>query len=167
MIPGDLPEATCESSRQKVVNLSLFIEITQHRASDPGLGQRHQLYPMAKRFMYLTMIMDWHSRRVPAWQTSNTLEPNAYVKTLQEAFLRYGATDTSKTDQSAQYTNEIFAAIPKAYGVKITMDGKDRWSDNVFIEGLWRNVKYKNGYLQANDSRAIRHAKLTPPVSVS
>jgi putative transposase len=117
--------------------------------------------PMAKGFMYLTVIMDWHSRRVLAWQISNTLETDACVEALEEALLRYGAPEIFNTDQGAQYTSEVFTAMLKAYGVKISMDGKGRWVDNVFVERLWRSVKYENVYLQAYDSPTTLRVGLT------
>ena len=110
--------------------------------------------PMAKGFMYLTVIMDWHSRRVLAWRMSNTLETDACVEALEEALLRYGAPEIFNTDQGAQYTSEAFTAVLKAHGVKISMDGKGRWVDNVFVERLWRSVKYEDVYLRAYDTPA-------------
>lgn len=110
--------------------------------------------PMAKGFMYLTVIMDWHSRRVLAWRISNTLETDACVEALEEALLRYGAPEIFNTDQGAQYTSEAFTAVLKAHEVKISMDGKGRWVDNVFVERLWRSVKYEDVYLRAYDTPA-------------
>ena len=110
--------------------------------------------PMAKGFMYLTVIMDWHSRRVLAWRMSNTLETDACVEALEEALLRYGAPEIFNTDQGAQYTSEAFTAVLKAHEVKISMDGKGRWVDNVFVERLWRSVKYEDVYLRAYDTPA-------------
>ena len=99
--------------------------------------------------MYLTVIMDWHSRRVLTWRISNTLETDACVEALEEALLRYGAPEIFNTDQGAQYTSEAFTVVLKAHGVKISMDGKGRWVDNVFVERLWRSVKYEDVYLRA------------------
>ena len=116
--------------------------------------------PMAQGFMYLTVIMDWHSRRVLAWRVSNTLETEACVEALQEALGSYGAPEIFNTDQGAQYTSEAFTAVLKAHGVRIRMDGKGRWVDNVFVERLWRSVKYEDVYLRAYDTPATLCAGL-------
>lgn len=108
--------------------------------------------PMAQGFMYLTVIMDWASRRVLAWRVSNSLEPDACVEALEEALLRYGAPEIFNTDQGAQYTSEAFTTMLKGHGVKISMDGKGRWVDNVFVERLWRSVKYEDVYLRAYEN---------------
>jgi putative transposase len=92
--------------------------------------------PMAKGFMYLTVIMDWYSRRVLAWRVSNTLDAAPCIAALEEALARYGPPEIFNTDQGAQYTSEVFTAMLKAYGVKISMDGKGGWVDNVFVERL-------------------------------
>lgn len=117
--------------------------------------------PMAKGFMYLTVIMDWHSRRVLAWRVSNTLETEACVEALEEALGYYGAPEIFNTDQGAQYTSEAFTTMLKAQGVRISMDGKGRWVDNVFVERLWRSVKYEDVYLRAYDTPATLRAGLT------
>ncbi len=111
--------------------------------------------------MYLTAIIDWYSRRVLAWRVSNTLETEACVEALEEALLRYGAPEIFNTDQGAQYTSEAFTAILKNRGVQISMDGKGRWVDNVFVERLWRSVKYEDVYLRAYETPAALRAGLT------
>lgn len=110
--------------------------------------------PMAKGFRYLTVMMDWHSRRVLGWRVSNTLETEACGEALQEALGSYGAPEIFNTDQEAQYTSEAFTAVLKAHGVQINMDGKGRWVDNVFVERLWRSVKYEDVYLRAYETPA-------------
>ena len=95
--------------------------------------------PMAKGGMYLTVIMDWYSRRV-----SNTLETEACLEALDEALTRYGVPEIFNTDQGAQYTSEAFTMVLKAPGITISMDGKGRWVDNVVVERLWRSVKYED-----------------------
>ena len=110
--------------------------------------------PMAKGFMYLTVIMDWHSRRVVAWRVSNTLETEACLEALDEALTRYGVPEIFNTDQGAQYTSEAFTMVLKAPGITISMDGKGRWVDNVFVERLWRSVKYEDVYLRAHETPA-------------
>ena len=117
--------------------------------------------PMAKGFMYLTVIMDWYSRRVLAWRVSNTLETEACVEALEEALRRYRAPEIFNTDQGAQYTSEAFTAVLKAHGVTISMDGKGRWVDNVFVERLWRSVKYEDVYLRAYETPAALRVGLT------
>ena len=117
--------------------------------------------PMAKGFMYLTVIMDWYSRRVLAWRIANTLETEVCVEALEEALGYYGTPEIFNTDQGAQYTSEAFTAVLKAQGVRISMDGKGRWVDNVFVERLWRSVKYEDVYLKAYDTPATLQAGLT------
>ena len=117
--------------------------------------------PMAKGFMYLTAIIDWYSRRVLAWRVSNTLETDTCVEALEEALLRYGAPEIFNTDQGAQYTSDAFTATLKDHGVQISMDGKGRWVDNVFVERLWRSVKYEDVYLRAYETPAGLRAGLT------
>lgn len=108
--------------------------------------------PMAYGFMYLVAIMDWHSRRVLSWRLSNTMDPGFCVEALQEALKRYGAPDIFNTDQGSQFTSADFTNVLRSKGIKISMDGKGRWVDNVFIERLWRSLKYEEVYLHAYDS---------------
>lgn len=110
--------------------------------------------PMAKGFVYLVAIMDWYSRKVLSWRLSNTMDSDFCVDALEEAIDRYGAPDIFNTDQGAQFTSEAFTSVLKASFVKISMDGKGRWVDNVFIERLWRSVKYEEVYLKAYDTVA-------------
>jgi putative transposase len=117
--------------------------------------------PMAKGFMYLTVIMDWYSRRVLAWRVSNTLETEACLEALDEALTRYGVPEIFNTDQGAQYTSEAFTMVLKAHGITISMDGKGRWVDNVFVERLWRSVKYEDVYLRAYETPAALRIGLT------
>ena len=117
--------------------------------------------PMAKGFMYLVAVMDWLSRRVLSWRVSNTLDREFCVEALKEALARYGAPEIFNTDQGAQFTSEAFTDVLKAHGVAISMDGKGRWIDNVFIERLWRSVKYEDIYLRAYETPAALRAGLT------
>ena len=117
--------------------------------------------PMAKGFMYLVAVMDWLSRRVLSWRVSNTLDREFCVEALEEALARYGAPEIFNTDQGAQFTSEAFTDVLKAHGVAISMDGKGRWIDNVFIERLWRSVKYEDIYLRAYETPAALRAGLT------
>ena len=105
---------------------------------------------MAKGFCYLVAIMDWASRRVLAWRLSNTMDTSFYKEALEEALLRFGTPEIFNTDQGSQFTSDVFTGVLSAHGIKISMDGKGRWMDNVFIERLWRSVKYEEVYLKAS-----------------
>ena len=117
--------------------------------------------PMAKGFMYLTVILDWYSRRVLAWRISNSLGADPCIEALEEALMRYGAPEIFNTDQGAQYTSEPFTAVLRAHKVNISMDGKGRWVDNVFVERLWRSVKYEDVYLRAYETPAALRTGLS------
>ncbi|MCP4045370.1 MAG: IS3 family transposase, partial [Gammaproteobacteria bacterium] len=110
--------------------------------------------PMARGFIYLVAIMDWHSRKVLAWRLSNSLDSDFCVEALEEALAHYGRPDIFNTDQGAQFTSEVFTSVLKDAGVDISMDGKGRWIDNVFVERLWRSVKYEDVYLKAYETVA-------------
>lgn len=108
--------------------------------------------PMARGFMYLTAIIDWATRKVLAWRVSNTMETSFCVEALEEALQRYGAPGIFNTDQGAQFTSDAFTDVLKAHGVKVSMDGRRRCYDNIFVERLWRSVKYECVYLNAFDN---------------
>jgi putative transposase len=108
--------------------------------------------PMAHGFVYLVAIMDWYSRRVLAWRVSNTMDTDVCVEALQEALKRFGQPEIFNTDQGAQFTAEAFTKPLRERGIAISMDGKGRCLDNVFVERLWRSVKYEEVYLHAYDS---------------
>jgi putative transposase len=114
--------------------------------------------PMARGFCYLVAIMDWASRRVLAWRLSNTLDISFCKEALEEAILRYGRPEIFNTDQGSQFTSDEFTGVLIDNGIKISMDGKGRWMDNIFIERLWRSVKYEEVYLKAYGS--ISEARL-------
>lgn len=105
--------------------------------------------PMAHGFLYLMAILDLFSRKVLAWRISNTLTADFCVEALEEALSNFGPPEIFNTDQGAQFTCEAWLAPLKEAGVAISMDGKGRWIDNVFIERLWRSVKYEEVYLRA------------------
>ncbi len=105
--------------------------------------------PMRRGFLYLVAIMDWHSRKVLSWRLSNTMHADFCVEALEEALARYGKPDIFNTDQGSQFTGGEFTGVLKDAKVKISMDGRGRWMDNVFIERLWRSVKYECVYLHA------------------
>ncbi len=104
--------------------------------------------PMAKGFLYLVAIMDWSSRCVLAWRLSNTLDADFCVVALGEALSR-GKPEVFNTDQGSQFTGEAFTSLLEQHGVRISMDGKGRYADNIFVERLWRTVKYEEVYLKA------------------
>jgi len=104
--------------------------------------------PMQKGFMYLVAIMDWSSRTVLSWRLSNTMDPAFCVEALEEALANYGTPEIFNSDQGSQFTSTEFTDVLKGAGVRISMDGKGRWMDNVFIERLWRSLKYECVYLQ-------------------
>jgi putative transposase len=113
--------------------------------------------PMARGFMYLVAIMDWHSRKILAWRISNTLEPSFCVEALQEALERFGAPEIFNTDQGAQFTSTAFTKVLKDNQVAISMDGRGRCQDNIFIERLWWTIKHQYLYLRSFDTgRALR-----------
>jgi putative transposase len=112
--------------------------------------------PMARGFLYMVAIIDWYSRYVLSWRLSNTIDAGFCIEALKEAF-RKGRPEIFNTDQGAQFTDEAFTGLLQQYGVRISMDGKGRYSDNLFIERLWRTVKYEEVYLKAyQDGRDAR-----------
>ena len=108
--------------------------------------------PMARGFCYLVAIMDWFSRKVLAWKLSNTLDSSFCVEALEEAIDNYGCPEIFNTDQGSQFTAEVFTDTLQSNNIAISMDGKGRWMDNVFIERLWKSVKYEDVYLKSYGS---------------
>jgi putative transposase len=108
--------------------------------------------PMAQGFAYLAAILDLYSRKVLSFRVSNAMSTDFCVEALEEALTRYGTPEIFNTDQGAQFTAEDFTAVLLAKGVRVSMDGKGRWVDNVFVERLWRSVKYEDIYLHAYQS---------------
>lgn len=166
-----------EINRKRVQRLMRLMGIAalypKRRTSQPGKG--HKIYPyrlrglaierpnqvwasdicyvpMARGFAYLVAIIDWYSRKVLAWRLSNTLDSDFCVEALEEALQRFGTPEIFNTDQGAQFTSEAFTGMLRQAGVVISMDGKGRWIDNVFVERLWRSVKYEDVYLKAYES---------------
>jgi putative transposase len=105
--------------------------------------------PMARGFAYLVAIMDWHSRKVLSWRVSNVMDTDFCIEALNEAINRYGPPEIFNSDQGAQFTSTALTEVLKNHNIRISMDGKGRWIDNVFIERLWRSVKYEEVYLHA------------------
>lgn len=108
--------------------------------------------PMARGHMYLIAIMDWATRKVLSWRLSNTLDTHFCVEALKEALLKYGAPQIFNTDQGCQFTSSAFTSVLKTWNVKISMDGKGRFKDNIFIERLWRTLKYERIYLKGYEN---------------
>jgi putative transposase len=105
--------------------------------------------PMHKGFLYLVAIMDWHTRRVLSWELSNTMDADFCVNALKQALALHGTPEIFNTDQGSQFTSSDFTSLLNEHKIKISMDGKGRWMDNVFIERLWRSMKYESVYLYA------------------
>ena len=108
--------------------------------------------PMARGFMYLVAVMDWHSRKVLSWQLSNTLDTDFCVQAVEDAISRFGAPEIFNTDQGTQFTATAFTDLLKAHNVSISMDGRGRVQDNIFIERLWWTLKYQYLYLWSFDN---------------
>ena len=184
-IRDELEERGHTVNRKRVQRLTRQMGVRalypRQRTSQPGKG--HKIYPyllrdtpveranqvwasdicyipMAKGFMYLVAIMDWHSRRVLSWRVSNTLDTEFCIEALEEALRRFGAPEIFNTDQGAQFTSEAFTGVLKNHEVDISMDGKGRWVDNVFVERLWRSVKYEDVYLRAYETPSELRAGL-------
>ena len=104
--------------------------------------------PVGRGFLYLVAIMDWASRAVLAWRLSNTMDGAFCVAALEEALARFGRPEIFNTDQGSQFTSAAFTGRLMAAGMRISMDGRGRWMDNVFIERLWRSLKYEDIYLK-------------------
>lgn len=116
--------------------------------------------PMAHGFLYLVAIMDWHSRRVLSWRVSTTQDTDFCVEALEEALERFGQPDIFNTDQGSQFTADAWIRVLKKHDVQISMDGKGRWMDNVFIERLWRSCKYECVYLNAFENMRDAQEKI-------
>ena len=107
--------------------------------------------PMARGFVYLAAVMDWFTRRILAWQLSNTLEATFCIDAVEQAIAQYGCPEIFNTDQGSQFTSAEFTKVLTGNGISISMDGKGAWRDNVFVERFWRTVKYEEVYLRAYD----------------
>jgi putative transposase len=116
--------------------------------------------PMAHGFLYLVAVMDWYSRKVLSWRVSNTMDTTFCLQALTEALGTYAAPEIFNTDQGSQFTSAAFTGVLAAAEVRISMDGRGRWRDNVFIERLWRSVKYEEVYLHAYDDGVQARAGL-------
>jgi putative transposase len=115
---------------------------------------------MARGFVYLFAVLDWASRRVLAWRLSNTLTTDFCLEAVQEAITRYGTPTIFNTDQGCQFTSQEFTGLLKQHGIQISMDGKGCWRDNVFVERLWKSIKYEEVYLHAYETVEAAHQGL-------
>jgi putative transposase len=176
-IRGELIDRGFTVGRERVTTLMRRMGITaiapKRRTTKPAPG--HKIYPyllrdleireaghvwstditylpLARGFCYLTAIMDWASRRVLSWRLSNTLDAGFCIEALEEALARYDAPEIFNSDQGSQFTCEGFTSVLAGHGVQISMDGRGRWLDNVFIERLWRSIKHEEVYLKAYEN---------------
>lgn len=116
--------------------------------------------PMSRGFVYLCAVMDWASRKVLAWRLSNTLTTDFCVEAVQEAICRHGTPEIFNTDQGSQFTSVEFTGLLQQHGIQISMDGKGCWRDNVFVERLWKSLKYEEVYLHAYDSMTVARRRI-------
>ena len=116
--------------------------------------------PMARGFAYLAAVIDWFSRKVLAWKLSITLDTGFCIEAVEEALARYGKPEVFNTDQGSQFTSLAFTELLKSHEIAISMDGKGAWRDNVFVERLWRTIKYEEVYLRAYASVSEARASL-------
>ncbi len=153
----------------------LSIEALYRKANTSRRNQAHRIYPyllrklsidrpnqvwamdttyipMQRGFVYLSAVLDWATRRVLAWRLSNTLTADPCVEALEEAIQKYGPPQIMNTDQGSQFTSAAFISVLEHNGIEISMDGKGCWRDNVFVERLWKSVKYEEVYLHGYDS---------------
>jgi len=185
MLRGLLVAEGCKIGRRHVKTLMqrMGIEALYRRPRTTKPEPGHKIYPyllrgmaitrpnqvwamdityiaMARGFVYLAVVLDWASRRVLAWRLSITMEAAFCVETLEDALARYGKPDVFNTDQGSQFTGAAFTGVLASNGIAISMDGKGAWRDNVFVERLWRSVKYEEVYLRAYDSVSDARASL-------
>ena len=117
--------------------------------------------PMRKGFLYLVAVMDWATRKVLSWKLSNSMEADFCIEALEEAMAKFGKPEIFNTDQGSQFTSPRFVDVLTGAGVQVSMDGKGRWMDNVFIERLWRSLKYECVYIHAFETGTELRAGLT------
>jgi putative transposase len=116
--------------------------------------------PMARGFVYLAAVVDWHTRRVLSWRLSVGMETDFCIEAVEEALAKYGKPEIFNTDQGSQFTSAAFTGLLHDHGIGISMDGKGAWRDNVFVERVWKSVKYEEVYLRAYESVAHARASL-------
>ena len=151
--PGGCPRRrTSQPGKGHKIYPYLLRDLSIERANQAWASDISYI-PMAKGFMYLVAIMDWYSRRVLSWRVSNTLDTHFCIEALEEALQRFEAPEIFNTDQGSQFTCEAFTDVLNDHAIAISMDGKGRWVDNVFVERL-RSVKYEDVYLRLRALRA-------------
>lgn len=186
MLRDMLKLAGIEVGRKHVGTLmkKLSIEALYRKANTSRRNQAHRIYPyllrkltidrpnqvwamdttyipMQRGFVYLTAVLDWATRRVLAWRLSNTLTADPCVEALEEAIVKYGAPEIMNTDQGSQFTSAAFISVLEHNRIQISMDGKGCWRDNVFVERLWKSVKYEEVYLHGYDTVSVARQALT------
>ncbi len=152
--------------RPKTTNKDITHKIYPYLLRGMNINRPNQVWcsdityiPVKKGFLYLVAIKDWYSRKVLSWRLSNTMDTSFCISALDEAIETYGTPEIFNTDQGSQFTSFDFTAVLKQNNIRISMDGKGCWMDNVFIERLWRSLKYECVYLQEfNNSMQARHA---------
>lgn len=117
--------------------------------------------PMRHGFLYLVAVLDWATRRVLSWQLSNTMTTDVCLDALQAALHAHGGPEILNTDQGSQFTSTAFVSLVQQHGIQLSLDGKGAWRDNLFVERLWKSVKYEEVYLHAYDTVADAHHRLT------
>ena len=185
MLRGLLAGEGCKIGRRHVKTLmrKMGIEALYRRPRTTKLEPGHTIYPyllhgmaitranqvwamdityipMARGFVYLAVVLDWFSRRVLSWRLSITMEATFCVETLEDALARHGKPEIFNTDQGSQFTGAAFTGVLAKNKIAISMDGKGAWRDNVFVERLWRSVKYEEVYLRAYDSVSEARASI-------
>ena len=157
-----LPQAEHVEARWREQDLSLSFARVEDRAAEPRISATDITYiPMARGFVYLVAVVDWFTRRVLSHRVSITMEAGFCVEALEEAIGKHGKPEIFNSDQGSQFTSEAFTSILEKNGIAISMDGKGSWRDNVFVERLWRSVKYEEVYLKAYDTVAEARASLS------
>ena len=185
MLRGLLAAEGCKIGRRHVKTLMrrMGIEALYRRPRTTTPEPRHKIYPyllrgveitqpnqvwamdityipMERGYVYLAVVLDWFSRRVLSWSVSITMEAAFCVETLEDALARHGKPDIFNTDQGSQFTGAAFTGVLIKNGIAISMDGKGAWRDNVFVERLWRSVKYEEVYLRAYDTASEARASI-------
>ena len=169
--------------RVRTLMIKMGIEALYRKANTSRRNQAHRIYPyllrnliidrpnqvwamdttyipMQRGFVYLTAVLDWATRRVLAWRLSNTLTADPCVEALEEAIVKYGPPEIMNTDQGSQFTSSAFIGVLEHNAIQISMDGKGCWRDNVFVERLWKSVKYEEVYLHGYDTVSVARQAL-------
>jgi putative transposase len=144
------------SGRGRAIRIPSIGSIYPYLLRDLEITRANQVWcadityiPMRRGFLYLVAVMDWASRKVLAWRLSNTMDAEFCVAALHDALARFGRPEVFNTDQGSQFTSADFTDVLREAGIRISMDGRGPWIDNVFIERLWRSAKYECIYLHA------------------